>query len=414
MVALDRPVATSRNVANRKTELVILGGGLAGGLIALALAERKPELDLLLVEQDDKLGGNHVWSFFGSDVADADRWLLERLVVKGWKGYDVAFPAYQRTLPTTYYSITSERFDHELRATLPPRAILTGARVLSCDATSVRLIDGTTIEADAVIDARGMRLAGELTGGWQKFVGTMVRLKAPHGLQRPIVMDATVDQLDGYRFVYCLPFGTHDLFVEDTYYSDSDRLDRAAVNKRVEDYIFDHGWQVEKQLYEEHGVLPVVSGGDFDAFWRATGTEIAKAGTRAGLFHPLTGYSLPKAVRYATALAARCDFSTAGLLKFSEEQGRAAWHEGSHVRRLTAMLFGAAVPLDRYRVLELFYKHPARMIERFYAGRLTLGDKLRTVTGKPPVPIGRAVAVLAGLGPERTRLRHAILRADPA
>ena len=393
---------------------MILGGGLAGGLIALALAERRPELDLLLVEQDETLGGNHVWSFFGSDVPTQDRWLLERLVVKGWKGYDVAFPAFRRTLPTTYYSITSERFDRELRATLPPRAILTGARVLSCDATSVRMIDGTTIEAGAVIDARGMRLAGELTGGWQKFVGTMVRLARPHGLERPLVMDATVDQIDGYRFVYCLPFGTHDLFVEDTYYSESDRLDRAALHKRIDDYISDHGWQVEELLYEEHGVLPVVSGGDFDAFWRATGTEIAKAGTRAGLFHPLTGYSLPKAVHYATQLAARRDFSPASLLKFSEDQGRAAWREGVHVRRLTAMLFGAASPHERYRVLELFYRHPHKMIERFYAGRLTLGDKLRTVSGKPPVPIGRAVAVLAGLGPERTRLRHAILRADPA
>lgn len=401
-------------MGTRQADIVILGGGLAGGLIALALAERRPEIDLLLVEQDDRLGGHHVWSFFGSDVAKEDRWLLERLVVKGWKGYDVLFPAYERTLPTTYYSITSDRFDAELRATLPPRAILTGARVLSCDATSVRLVDGTTIEAGAVIDARGMRMAGELTGGWQKFVGSMVRLKKPHGLERPIVMDATVSQIDGYRFVYCLPFGPRDLFVEDTYYSDGDRLDRPALNKRITNYILDRGWEAEDVLYEEHGVLPVVSGGDFDAFWRATGTDIAKAGTRAGLFHPLTGYSLPKAVRYATQLAARRDLSPAGLLRFSEEQGRAAWREGRHVRRLTAMLFGAASPHERYRVLELFYKHPARMIERFYAGRLTIPDKLRTVTGKPPVPIGRAVAVLAGLGPERTRLRHAILRADPA
>ena len=393
---------------------MILGGGLAGGLIALALAERKPDLDLLLVEQDDRLGGNHVWSFFGSDVADEDRWLLERLVVKGWKGYDVAFPGYERTLPTTYYSVTSERFDAELRATLPPRAILTGARVLSCDATSVRLVDGTTIEAGAVIDARGMRLAGELTGGWQKFVGKMVRLNKPHGVERPIVMDATVDQIDGYRFVYCLPFGTNEIFVEDTYYSDHDRLDRAAIGQRIDDYIEDRGWKVKEVLGEEHGVLPVVSGGDFSAFWRATGTDVAKAGTRAGLFQSLTSYSLPQAVRFATALAARRDFSPAALLKFSEAQGRAAWKQGRHARRLTAMLFGAAVPHQRYRVLELFYRHPRRLIERFYAGRLTLGDKLRTVSGKPPVPIGRAVAVLAGLGPERTRLRHAILRADPA
>ena len=70
---------------NSQADIAILGGGLAGGLIALALAERQPELDVVLIEQDEALGGNHVWSFFGPDVAKADRWLLERLVVKGGK-----------------------------------------------------------------------------------------------------------------------------------------------------------------------------------------------------------------------------------------------------------------------------------------------------------------------------------------
>src|SRR5688500_16586446 len=158
-------------MATRKTDIAILGGGLSGGLIALALAERRPELDLVLVEQDEALGGNHVWSFFGPDVGKADRWLLERLVVKGWHGYDVAFPCYDRALPTKYYSVTSERLDYELRQTLAPRAIMTGQRVVEATAREVRCADGTRIAAGAVIDARGMRLSGELTGGWQKFAG---------------------------------------------------------------------------------------------------------------------------------------------------------------------------------------------------------------------------------------------------
>ncbi|HUQ13174.1 MAG TPA: lycopene beta-cyclase CrtY [Novosphingobium sp.] len=400
-------------MASRECDLLILGGGLAGGLIALALAERRPELDVLLVEQDQRLGGNHVWSFFGSDVAKPDRWLLERLVVKGWKGYDVAFPGHARTLPTTYYSVTSERFDHELRQTLPPRAILTGARVLSVGSDHALLADGSRIDAKAVIDARGAKLAGELTGGWQKFAGRMIETTRPHGLERPLVMDATVDQRDGFRFVYALPFGERQVFVEDTYYSDNDRLDRAALKARVDAWVKARGWRVKRVLGEEHGVLPVVSGGDFAAFWRATGSDTAKAGTRAGLFHPLTSYSLPDAVRFAVALAARRDVSAEGLRRFSEEQGRAAWKRGSHSRRLAAMLFGAAAPIERYKLLERFYRLDSKLIERFYAGRSTRMDKLRMVAGRPPVPVGRALAALSGLG-ERTRLRHAALRADAA
>jgi len=402
-----------RVMAAQKADIVILGGGLAGCLIALALAERRPELDVVLVEQDEALGGNHVWSFFGSDVAKDDRWLLDRLVVRGWRGYDVAFPGFARSLSTTYYSVTSERLDYELRQTLPPRAILSGQRVVEASGSEVRCADGTRIAAGAMIDARGMRLSGELSGGWQKFVGRTILTAKPHGLERPLVMDATVEQLDGFRFVYCLPFGERELLIEDTYYSDSSTMDRDAIGKRIERYAKDRGWKVKKVLGEEHGVLPVVSGGDFAAFWRATGAGTVKAGTRAGLFHPLTSYSLPHAVRFAAALAARSDFSAEALARFSEDHARAEWAHGAYPRKLAAMLFGAAAPVDRYRVLERFYRLPARLIERFYAGRSTFADKVRILTGRPPVPVGRALAVLAGAG-SPNRLRHGSLRAEAA
>ena len=48
--------------------LVIVGGGLAGALAAVRLAERRPELPLLLVDAGEAIGGNHTWSFFDSDV----------------------------------------------------------------------------------------------------------------------------------------------------------------------------------------------------------------------------------------------------------------------------------------------------------------------------------------------------------
>ena len=58
-------------------DLVIAGGGLAGGLIALALAELRPELDVRIVETNERFGGNHIWSFFDSDIEPEHRWLVE-------------------------------------------------------------------------------------------------------------------------------------------------------------------------------------------------------------------------------------------------------------------------------------------------------------------------------------------------
>jgi lycopene beta-cyclase len=58
------------------------------------------------------------------------------------------------------------------------------------------------------------------------------------------------------------------------------------------------------------------------------------------------------------------------------------------------LLFGAAAPHERYRVLERFYRLSGPLIARFYAGSSTGLDKLRILSGKPPVPLLRALRVL--------------------
>jgi lycopene beta-cyclase len=62
------------------------------------------------------------------------------------------------------------------------------------------------------------------------------------------------------------------------------------------------------------------------------------------------------------------------------------------------MLFRAARPGERYRVLERFYGLPEALIARFYAARLTRFDKLRILTGKPPVPLAAALRCIAEKG----------------
>ena len=52
--------------ANIHCDVAIVGGGLAGGLIALALRRQRPDLDVRIVESGTRLGGNHLWSFFAS------------------------------------------------------------------------------------------------------------------------------------------------------------------------------------------------------------------------------------------------------------------------------------------------------------------------------------------------------------
>ncbi|MFT4025361.1 MAG: lycopene beta-cyclase CrtY [Novosphingobium sp.] len=383
-------------MSGHKFDIAIAGGGLAGGLIALALRRARPDLSVVLVEAGEGLGGNHRWSWFASDLSPDGEALLDGFRRSEWDmGYDVCFPAYARQLATPYRSLASEDFDVGLRRALPAEAIRR-AEVAALHERGMILAGGEEIAARAVIDCRGPVTAPQLSGGWQVFMGRQLRTDRPHGIERPTIMDARVAQFGGYRFVYVLPLGADEIFVEDTYYQDSPRLDRGALSSRIDAYCAAQGWHGEP-LTHETGVLPVITGGDFAAFQAAQRMPgVAVAGARGGFVHPLTSYTLPFAARTALAIAADADLPGAQLAAMVEARARAHWRATRFYRRLGTMLFAAAEPEQRYRVFERFYRLPENLVERFYAARSTRLDRLRVLCGRPPVPLGGALVALAG------------------
>jgi lycopene beta-cyclase len=376
-------------------DIAIVGGGLAGGLVALALARRRPDLRLRVVEEGAALGGNHRWSWFASDLSAEGTALMDAFPQARWEdGYEVTFPSRSRALPTPYRSLASKDFAETLWHTLPGGTVLTERAAASVDAGGVTLAGGERIAARAVVDARGFVPTPHLSGGWQVFMGRTLRLPSPHGVTRPRIMDAAVEQLGGYRFIYVLPLSERDIFVEDTYYQDTPLLDRTALAARLNAYCAQHGWEGEV-TGEETGVLPVITGGDFAAFQTQQRTPgVAVAGARGGFTHPLTSYTLPFAVETALALAVAADLPGPRLAEMLEERARRHWHATRFYRLLGTMLFGAAEPEQRWRVFERFYGLRPALIERFYAGRSTLADRARILCGRPPVPIGKAMRAL--------------------
>ena len=375
-------------------DLAIAGGGLAGGLLTLALAKLRPELNIALIEAEDHFGGNHIWSFFESDVEPEHRWLVDPLIARQWDSYDVHFPKYSRTLGNGYYSIESRNLDRELRKRLPAGALKSGQKVAKVEPGLVQLSDGGKITAKAVLDVRGGGDISALDIGWQKFCGQMLRLKQPHGLERPVIMDATVEQIDGYRFVYCLPFSDTEIFVEDTYYADTAALDSATSHCRIVEYAAARGWEIETVTSEEKGQLPVIYGGNFEAFWNANKSVDARAGARAALIQPITSYSLPMAVRTAILIAEMPEISQSKLDKMLRDLATQHWKDGKFYRLLCAFLFLGADPEKRYKTLEHSYAKSEPLLARFYAGKSTWMDKISLLTGKPPIPVSRAIRLL--------------------
>ena len=375
-------------------DIAIAGGGLAGALIAWALKQTHPQLRVAVFEAGARLGGNHTWSFHETDLdAQGRRWLAP-LLAHRWTGQRVAFPGFERDLSTPYGSITSERL-HQVIAPALQGAVRFGTPVEKLSADHVTLQTGEHIDARAVIDCRGDQRSPHMQLGFQKFVGQTLRFAKPHGLTAPIIMDARVAQKDGYRFVYVLPFDPHTALIEDTRYADGAALSETALRQDIADYAAAQNWRVEETVHEEAGVLPIALAGDIDAYWRDGPAGVARAGMRAALFHPLTGYSLPDAAALARAIAASDDLSGPALYALTRDFSKARWRERGFYRLLCRMLYRAAQPDQRYKVLARFYKLPQPLIERFYAGVSPLKDRARILMGKPPVPIGKALLCLS-------------------
>ncbi len=390
-------------------DVIIVGGGLAGGLIALALHRHAPGCRFAVIEAGRTLGGHHRWSWFETDIPKAERALMAGFQLNGWDGgYDITFPRLGRTLPTAYRSLASAEFHRALMAELPPERVMLETKAAALDAGGVTLADGTRLAARRVIDCRPFKPSKHLAGGWQVFLGQHFKCDKPHGLTRPVIMDASVDQVAphgngaAYRFVYVLPLSADEVFIEDTYYADQPRMDADILKGRVAEYARRNGWKGEV-IDQEAGILPVVSGGNFRAaLYEIAIPGVAVAGARGGFSHPLTSYTLPFAADNALAiaglLAARPGVSGHELAAFCARRAKRHWRATGYYRMLSRMLFEAAEPDKRVVVFEHFYALRGRLVERFYAGRSTWPDRLRILTGKPPVAIPRAIRALFSSG----------------
>ena len=374
-------------------DVIVAGGGLAGCLLALRLADKG--LSVLIVEAGVEICGNHTWSFHKTDIDPEEYRRLSPLIVHEWAGQKVIFPRYSRRFSTPYASMTSERLRSAVRAA-DGIAVRESSPINKLEEHRAVLDDGSALTAPCIVDCRGFSASAGLSLGFQKFVGIEVELAEPHSEDVPTIMDASVSQLDGYRFLYVLPMSPTRLLIEDTRYSDTGSLDEATVRNDALEYAAQRGWTVDRVVRTENGILPITLAHDAERFWGGLPQQTAPIGLRAALFHPTTGYSLPMAVATAK-LIAELDRSltTASIRMAIEAYAHNIFQDQSFYRLLNRMLFVAAEPSKRFLVLQRFYSLRQPLIERFYAGKAGWFDKARILTGKPPVPIQRAIGCVS-------------------
>lgn len=380
-----------RSSTEGKSKVVVVGGGLSGALVALKL-HLNGFSDFLLVDQHELNGGEHTWSFHKTDVNEADYELLISMGASEWEGHSVKFKHYDRLLPGTYCSLRSEDFYKFLKGLLPQENTRLGEKVLRTHLSGdIEFRSGDRVSGALVLDARGQKLDHIGPLGYQKFVGVDLEFSEPHGLQQPVIMDATIQQKDGYRFFYLLPLTPYQILVEDTRYSSSADLDEKEFLREIQKYVDPRWGQNYELLRIERGVLPIPL---TEQMFQNSRGRVQNIGVRGGYFHPVTSYSLPWALQVAEIIASNISLGTSDVQNKLNQYQKSWQKKCGFLFTLNRMMFGAAEDEERVKIFERFYTLPNSLIQRFYAGEMKMRDQARLLIGKPPVKITRAVKSL--------------------
>ncbi|NJL24883.1 MAG: lycopene beta-cyclase CrtY [Calothrix sp. SM1_5_4] len=380
---------------DRQTDIILVGAGLSASLFAWTLKQRRPDARIVIFDSLPEAADSKTWSFHVGDVSDQID-LLRPLLAREWSSHAVHFHGFSREMRGAYASIRPVTLFRRMREVLGDDLRM-NTNIVDIASDRVRAADGRVYEAPCVIDARGFVTAPRGRLGYQKFGGLHLRLKHPHGMKAPILMDATVAQVDGFRFFYVLPWDDRGLLVEDTRYSDTPDLDEAAMQAEIFAYAGRRGWSVEEIEGRESGVLPIPLD-TLDAFGGRgmlgdTDGQVPRIGVGGGLFHPVTGYSLPDGVRMASRLAALepARLTSAEAIRQIAAYRRERKGDEKFFLLLNRMMFLAAAPERRHEIFSRFYGLSEDLIARFYRGQPALRDKVRVLSGRPPVPVVAAM-----------------------
>ena len=226
----------------RRNGILIAGGGLAGSLAALAMAKLRPDVPLLIVEESERFGDSHVRLFARSELEPDELDLVAPLADMDWPGYYVAFPGFSRNLKSEQSAIGQDAIHAAMIATLDPKQYRLGTKVVAVREDALVLDGGETIKAEGAIDARGAANLSMLELLYEARLERDYQLKAPHRVDRPVLIDATVDQAGGLRFVRCVPLGETRLLVSDICLSERAQPDDQA-GARLDAYLAARGWQ---------------------------------------------------------------------------------------------------------------------------------------------------------------------------
>ena len=187
-------------------DLIVLGGGLRGCIVVLAMARWRPKQRVLLVDRAAHLGGGTILPFFSSEIDPSVRSIIDDVIVMWWDSYWLGGAAGSTQIVGGIAMITPDQLHAEVVNATRPDSILLGCEAERIDDRSVRLGDRIA-HAGMVLDCRPRRAKlskSHITLDSYLFITDM-----PFGFEHPILQDkrlATELELAAAQYI---PLGTN-------------------------------------------------------------------------------------------------------------------------------------------------------------------------------------------------------------
>lgn len=402
-------------------DVIIAGGGLSGGLVALRLALAHPNLRVLILERESRLGGNHTYSFHSAGEPEA--W-LQPIITRTWNQFEVRFPKTDKAISVNHSVVRSKDFHDGIVRKLGDGVRL-GCSVKKISDSEVETSTGEILRAPLVIDATGIHSQQihknrflDVPCGWMKYIGFDLKLNKPHGLGLPVLMDARVPQMDGFRYFSITPISETTLFVQECYLSSNPDLNAERISRSILAYGERNGWSIQSiskpDNHKEHAAIPlplhtfevdkermnskklVIEGEDFID---RSPVQISAA---QGWYHSATGQAVSDATRVAEFIASRSRLRT-GPVRAELRHFRRDWVEQQRFyRTFNRLIFQAVEPSLRHIAFDRMMGLKEDIIGRFLSGTSTKTDATKIMSIKPPVRTGKIYKNWASEMPTKT------------
>jgi lycopene beta-cyclase len=374
-------------------DLAIIGAGLAGLSLALALLERPAaaSLRILVIESRPRLVPDRIWSRFARGPGEHDescRWPAWRVSVAGGQSLRVEGKA-----GWSYRAISSERLQARFRARLacsaPRLSAAFGEPVLDIQRSAAHpgrwqlRTETFAVNARYVVDTRPPPSAeAAIAPLHQVFTGLEVRTEAALFDPSTVgLMEGLAGDRSGLGFDYVLPFSPHHALIEHTRFTASPpepgvlwQATDASVARLTRGAPFE-------VLRREAGWLPM----GMPRGQRSLGPGHVVAGMAGGAIRPATGYAHARISRWADACATSIA-QGAGPIPHPPDP----WWQTALDHHFLRVL--AAHPGEGPRLfLQLFERTQPSQLCSFLADSGRMRDALAVVAAVPKWPFLRGV-----------------------